>query len=147
MGEIEFLNRVLLNNRPAVELCGMLGRISQVFDDAVDGDKQVDLFDAARVLREALFDLHENFFYAEHKHDLAPLIRMAILDWETATEIEQSNSATLLPLAYTLRDSLVTVVLMCARLVGGDDHASDNALDIRAFFHDESLADYLKGLR
>lgn len=140
--ETALLMRVLRNHQPAVELCGMLARVSQVWDDLYDGDpvsgEQIN--DAFVTL---LLRLPTQPFYVEHFTRLYPVIQHAVYDWMTANEFEKGRDAHELSLGFVLRDSLIAVVTQCAYIVGGHAHAIQVAPEIRRFFHDEAIASYI----
>jgi hypothetical protein len=145
MRESDFLNYALLGDQDAVAFVQMLGRISQTWDAIVDGDEYT-ADDVHQAFMFALFSLHTNSFYLQYKETLAPLMRAAAHDWIDSTELERSGESAALPLAFVLRDSLVSLVVQCAYLIGGTRHAIEIGPEIRRYFHDESLADYLKGV-
>jgi len=145
MRESEFLNHVMLGEKDAVAFLRMLGKISQTWDAIIDGDNYT-ADDVHRAFMMALFGLHINKFYIEHRDVLAPLMRAAAHDWIDSVELERSGEPNDLPLSFVLRDSLTSLIVQCAYLVGGTEHAIEVGPEIRRYFHDETLADYIKGV-
>ncbi|WP_043767472.1 hypothetical protein [Algiphilus aromaticivorans] len=152
MDEDGFLNQVLLGRRDAVLVCRMLGNISQTWDDLIDGDAVT----AERVhnaFTDALLRLPALPFWQEHYAELQPLIRQAVIDWHTANTFEREASQSDKPnehelmLGFVLRDSLIALTTHCAYLVGGHEHAISVAPEIRRYFHDESIQEYIGGLQ
>ena len=140
----DFLLRVLQGNGLAVSLCETLFTISQVWDDLIDGDPVED--DAVNeAFWLALVALPRNDFYRQHFLDLQPLVQAAITDWLTANELEVRDEGAK-HLAFVLRDSLTSVVTQCALLVGGYEWMREVTPEIRLFFHDEPLNEYMEGL-
>lgn len=147
MSEREFLEAVLLGHQDAVELCLMMGFVSQVWDDLIDGKPRTS-GDVNRAFTTAVCDLNQNAFFVEHRAELVPMLRMAIYDWMDATAIERSTQRYVndLAISYVLRDSMVGVAVQIARLVGGADHALKVGPSIRRYFFDETPADYVASL-
>jgi hypothetical protein len=143
--QAEFLSRVLRGNSTAVEFCLLLGQITQVWDDLVDGDNPA--------LRKADIDaafwnlfvaLPRNEFYREHFDTLNPLLQAAIVDWWDANELQRDPSPQNKAVAYVLRDTLTTVVIHCARLVGGYDWMRQVSMDVRRFLYTEDLEHFIR---
>jgi len=143
--EHEFLCQCLNNNMAAVALCECLGAITQVWDDLIDRDVEVSYKSINETFWLLLFDLPQNPFYQENQKSILPVIQMAVIDWFTANKLERGNSNDKV-LAFVLRDSLTSVVISCARIIGGYDWVVRWSPVIRQFFHDESLSDYVKDL-
>ena len=145
IGEREFLLDALKGNESAVDFCLLLGGIQQVWDDLVDGDKAVTAGRINQALIGAIIGLPLNGFYCRHFGELQPIMRVGIMDWMTANALERGDDHDK-TLAFMLRDSIVSIVVQCAYLVGGHDWAISKAPSIRRYFHDETLAEYSLGL-
>lgn len=144
----EHLPRWLRGDRFAVALLQDLGFITQVWDDCVDGDKVLtrDAVDGAFI--RALCSLPRNPFWLRHQADLLPLLEAWIVDWQTATTIEQGHGMDpkLMRVAWLIRDSSAGLIVACARIVGGWEWAQAVALEVRAALHDEPFDAYVRGL-
>jgi len=143
--EHEFLQQVLKGHRSAVLFCELLFRISQVMDDIYDGDKEVSRRDFTEMMWEALVELPSNEFYMSNFAVLQPLVRSALNDWYDANELEHSGEHDQ-SIAFILRDQLTGLVSQCAYLVGGYQWLRHVSAEVRRFFHDETLVDYMNGL-
>jgi hypothetical protein len=141
----DFLAWALMENPAAVDFCETLGAISQVWDDVQDFGLRGQPVDLA--FWQSLVVLPANPFYREHFNVLHPLVESAILDYITANTLEAQGTVHDRTLSFVLRDSLIAVVIYCARIVGGFAWAAEIAPDVRAYFHNESLAEYLRSLR
>ena len=144
MTQHELFLWALRGDEPAVEFIELLGTISQVWDDLVDGDP-AEADDINRAFRLALIAVPQNLFYQAYQHKLVPVMDAAILDWMTATALERRSEQGA-GLAYVLRDSLAGVVVYCAQLLGGTEWAMEVAPRVRLEIHDETFADYMAGL-
>lgn len=139
--EPQFLDRVLLGHRPAVAFCQQLGAISQIWDDLVDGDKEVSSDEINAAFWRALVEVPANPFYQQHFTHLQPLIQAAITDWLDANELERGSTHEQ-QVAWVLRDSVGAIVVHCAYLVGGYAHMREVSLEIRRALYDESFDEY-----
>lgn len=126
-----------------MDFCGLLGQIQQVWDDLVDGDKPVSVGQVNQAFFNAILVLPLNPFYCQHFAELQPIMRLGMMDWLTANQLEKGDDHDQ-SLAFMLRDSIVSIVVQSAYLVGGHDWAVAKAPEIRRYFHDEALADYLR---
>lgn len=144
--EEQFLDEVLLGRNDAILVCRLLGQISQTWDDLIDQDRHVPPKAINEAFTAAVIRLPALPFYREHFGELQPLLRQCFIDWMTANQLERTKSHHDRSMAFVLRDSLVSVVVHCAFLVGGHEHAIAVAPRIRRFFHDETLETYIGGL-
>lgn len=141
--ERAFLQRVLKDHGPAIRLCEILFRISQTLDDLIDGDKPVTGELIFQAFWEALIELPANSFYRQYEPFLRPLMASSLQDWRDSVSLERAGDHHGRTLAFVLRDQLTGLVVQCAGLVGGFDWMQQVGAEIRRYFHDESLADYL----
>ena len=135
----EFLLRALQGNIPAVAFCETLFSISQAWDDIVDQDKE---YDVNKMMWEALVTLPNNPFYREHFDILNPFVQIAIVDWLDSNELCKGNVEQKAA-AYVLRDTLTTIVIHCARLIGGYDWMMEISMEVRRELYNEPLNEYL----
>ena len=99
----------------AIGFVEKLWRVSQFFDDLVDGEAiEGDDFDDA--LRACLIGLPCDPFYSAHAANLAPVIMMAIEKWRASDFAELSGRAD--ARSFVWRAGFYDVVLMCATLSG-----------------------------
>ena len=141
--ERAFLQQVLQGQPAPILFCEMLFRISQTLDDLIDGDQPVTAAAVCRAFWDALIELPANPFYREHEPTLRPLMAAALQDWIDSTQLERAGDHHGRTLAFVLRDQLTSLVVQCARLVGGYEWMQQVSVDIRRHFHEDRLADYL----
>lgn len=142
MNERAFLTRVLLGNEEAVAFMESIGAICQVWDDLID----IPGASAPRInaaFWEALIALPNNGFYQRHFDTLNPLMQSAIADWLAANELEKGSEHDK-RLAYVLRDATASLAVHCARLVGGYGWMLEVNAEIRRYFMDEPIEQYLE---
>lgn len=139
--EHDFLVEILQGNMAAVAFCENLFRISQIWDDLVDGDKEVSADVTNEAFWRALITVNENPFYFKHAQELQPLIRAAIVDWMDANALEKDGEHWQ-DVAFVLRDSISAIVIHCAYIIGGFPLMRQASLVVRKRIYDETLADY-----
>lgn len=143
--EREFLTGILQGVEEAVDLCVTLGEIAQKWDDIIDGDAEPTPENISALVLLVIGELNRNPFYQRHIGELQPLIEVSIVDWLTANQFEKGDYHER-TLAFVLRDSLHSIVIHMARIIGGMRWAVEVSPDIRRFFHDEGLTEYLAEL-
>lgn len=139
--EHDFLVEILQGNMAAVAFCENLFRISQIWDDLIDGDKEVSADTTNEAFWRALITVNENPFYFKHAQELQPLIRAAIVDWMDANALEKDGEHGQ-DVAFVLRDSISAIVIHCAYIIGGFPLMRQVSLAVRKRIYDESLVDY-----
>ena len=140
----QFLERVLLGDQSALEFCELLGQITQLWDDLIDRDKPTSDEEINAAFWNLFVALPRNEFYAQHFHTLNPLLQAAIVDWWDSNALQKSPRLTDKCAAYTLRDTLTTVVIHCARLVGGYDWMRQVSMDVRRWLYTDDIEDFVK---
>lgn len=142
--EHAFLNRVLLGNALAVAFCEELFQVSQVWDDLYDEDKEVSKETLNRTFWSTLISLPNNPFYQQYFDVLNPLLQAAIVDWIDSNDLARGNREQKCA-AFVLRDTLSSIVIHCARLVGGWDWMREISVEVREALYDEdSLSDFME---
>lgn len=117
-----------------------LRNVVEVWDDLIDKDKPVKPEDINGSFYTALVGLPRNRFYQEHFALLSPLVEAMIVDWHAANALEKSNTEA----AWALRFTFISVVAMCARIIGGLEWAQSVNADL--WNEAESLDDFKRGL-
>lgn len=143
MNERYWLMDVLQQCEPAVQFCLDLGAISQVWDDLIDEGHSGAVSEA---FIAALAALPANPFYRAHFEQLHPLVTLWCVDYMASVTLERGSDHDR-TIAFVLRDSYAAIVQQCAVLIGGLGYAVTQAARIRRAVHDETLADYVGGLK
>lgn len=136
----------LVGDPAAVELLRLLNHVANVWDDLTDGD----LVDARALnfaFESLLIHIPRNRFYRAHQAELQPLVEVAIADWHAANAMQASSDDEEVLRAHVLRFNLLSVWVMCARLVGGLDAAKRAAEVLRRTIPSERFADFLAEVR
>lgn len=141
----ELLNKVLRGDPFAISFCKIIWGVSQVWDDLVDKDKELTANDINKTMWDLLVTLPNNPFYRDNFDILNPLVQSAIVDWLDANELVNGNRESKIA-AYVLRDSVTTIVIHCARLVGGFDWMREISVEVREALYDEPIENFLGDL-
>ncbi len=139
--EYQFLCNALSGHIEAVEFCRTLFRISQVWDDLVDGDESLSTEDINKVFWECLVELPQNPFYQRHFFTLQPLLREYIIQWLDANTLEQGSDHDQ-NIAFALRDGIGGIISQCAYIIGGYERMRAVSPEIRKHIFEEPLENY-----
>lgn len=144
----EFLAEVLLNNEAAIEFIELLGEASQLIDDLYDEELEPEVRKdyVERVAFIALGTLPSNLFYLNHLGSLLPLVRAGIIDWIDANKLQQQKDTKSRQLAYVLRDTLSSIVIHVAGIVGGHVWMKEQSMRIRRHIYEESFKEFTDSL-
>ena len=137
----------LLGDESAIAFARVLLDVMHTWDDLIDGDRQPSADAVHRAFRAALVLLPGSAFYTAHFAHLYPLLDAAMLDWLTANELESTGGVLDLQIAFVIRSSYVQILMRCAQIVGGWEHAVKVAPGIRRAVHAEGMANYIQALR
>ncbi len=138
----ELMYKWLRGDENAMQLCTMLWDISHVWDDLIDKDSPVSDEDINQAFIMAIIGLPRNEFYRQHLTELIPVIHTHIYEWLDSNAMEKADGPN--EVAYALRSNIGSIIITCARLVGGDDWARSISLDIRQeLYGNESYQQYL----
>ena len=81
-----------LQDEAAVDYVVSVSDLCEVFDDLIDGDKEVTPADIHRTLFAALVDLPANPFFHRHTSALVPVHLTGIAAWIDANRLEKSDN-------------------------------------------------------
>jgi hypothetical protein len=115
-----------------------LWNLSQVLDDAFDGDKSAP-DDVTRATRGIFLDMPLNEFYRQFTAVLQPVLFLQVLKWQAANDVEAKGLAN--EKSYVWRAGFYDVVLLVCHLCGINDvgHA---VMEL----YGETFAEYMGGL-
>lgn len=148
----EDLLKVLCGNTNAADFIESVFGALHLWDDLIDRDKRPSDADISAAFINMLVALPSNPFYLNNISSFRPLLLMAIVDWHTATRFERNELVPddqrqyELSIAFILRSSYVSLLLMAAFICGGMQHVLAVSPDIRRMFHDEEFEGYLCAL-
>lgn len=120
-------------NRHAFDFMMTLSDITELWDDLVDGDKQLTKGRIDDAFFKALVTLPTNPFFEAHKSYLVPLIIMAINSWQDANTLEHGGRNER-ALAYTLRQMDLQIVQAIVYITQGYDKMREVSGEIWKMF-------------
>lgn len=144
VAEAQLFATCLQGNRDAVLFVQKLFDAAHFWDDLIDRDKKLDDATIHANLYALAVEIPSNPFYQRHQASLMPLIVMAVHNWRHATDLERAGDS--LEVAFVLRSSYADILVMCAHLIGGPDHARECAAKVRAFCHSEGFQGFKDAL-
>ena len=132
-----------LQDEAAVDYVVSVSGLCEVFDDLIDGDKEVTPEDIHRTLFVALVDLPANPFFHRHANALVPVHLTGIVAWLDANRLEKSENTNDRIFGYALRDQYMDCLLMAVCLTRGRETMLNLTAEIRHFFTaHESFEEY-----
>ncbi len=99
-----------INDVHAVSFLLTIGNVAEVWDDLIDGDKEVTPDAINRTFMSVLTQLPLNPFFDKYKFQLVPLMVTGINTWQDSDLLAKGNE-TDKAMAYVLRDWYVELVL------------------------------------
>ncbi len=144
--ESEFIHKVLKGNIHAVVFCQTIFRVSQVIDDLIDRDKDVDNRTIMNTFWTCIIELPNNPFYRKHFDFLNPLLQSYFNDWMDSYFLETTKSDHHQNIAFGLRASIGNILVQCAFLIGGYHWMREISIEVRDHIFEESLLEYKEGL-
>jgi len=113
----------------ALDFICLLFEISDVWDDLIDQDTDVEDKDINDAFRKCLVLLPVNPFYMRNFNILYPLVVSTITSWETANILHSKKDNGSIAQAYTLRKLLINVVVESVRIISGNDAALQASIE------------------
>ena len=141
LNQKDFILHCLKGNQNAAQFCEDVFSISQIWDDLIDRDRPVCNDQINRMMWKSLIDIPRNTFFYQNSLVLTQTLEIAISDWLDANELEKGNDKDR-NIAFVLRDSVGTIVIQCARIIGGYDWMREISPYVRRFVYDETLMSY-----
>jgi hypothetical protein len=130
----------------AIDFLLIIGQTAEVWDDLVDGDKEVTTEEINKTFYTVLTKLPLNPFFDRYKFQLTPLMVTGLNTWQDSDILAKGN-ANDKAMAYVLRDWYVELVVFSVYLLRGYDAMREVSMEIRRFFSQhESLQAYMEKL-
>ena len=141
----KLIQQLCRGDESAMTFLNIIAHVSQVWDDLIDKDKPIHDAQINSMMWQALIDLNENQFFANHLAQLLPLMKKAIIDWQCANAFEREKDATMFKVSYIKRSCVTDIAIFVAYLCGGLEHSLQCAVLIeRAVFQDDDFNEYVK---
>jgi hypothetical protein len=142
--EGDILLRLCGGNADAAALITGFWDFCEVYDDAIDGDKNQADAEIHAAMHWALFGLQSNNFYQRHRAALQSAMQVAIAEWKAANAMERTRDREQLITAYTLRCSPYSFFVAVVLAAAGPLAAAEAAAYFRTRPSPDRLDDYLR---
>lgn len=152
MNQVEFIHQAMKGNIAAEDFCRKLFNISQIMDDLIDQDNPITNEDIFKCFWDCLIELPKNPFYIQHQATLIPMMQVFLTDYRDSVILERGDYQTsdqnrqAKHIAFIIRNSLGSILIHCAYLVGGYEHMTDISNQVRLMIFNESFEEYQEAL-
>ncbi len=152
MNQIDLIQNIMLGNKAAESFCRKLFNVSQLMDDLIDKDKPISDEQIYKCFWDCLIEIPKNPFYIQHAATLIPMMQVFMVDYRDSVILERAENLNRNQddhgknIAFTLRDSIGSIIIHCAYLVGGYEHMTNVSSQVRLMIFDESLTHYKEAL-
>jgi hypothetical protein len=140
--EQEVLSWALKGNASAIDFCNQIFRISQTWDDLVDGDKPVGKGDINGMMWMALVEIPQNEFYLKNMGRLTTLLGHFATCWMVSNALEEEGTDHSRSISFVLRDAVSLLVLECAYLIGGAEWKATVSTHVVHHIFEDTLDEY-----
>ena len=113
--------------------------LTQVFDDAADGD-QVNRQSLDKAIFDAFVGLHISPFFQQHRQNILPVLANCIMKWQASDFCERNNAID--EKTFVWRSAYYDVVMMVVLLVHGTE--TQNLAPYVLKMYGEDYQGYLK---
>lgn len=146
--EHKIVEEAVQGDPEALAFLRAMARVLHFWDDLIDKDKPIADAEIHARMWDALIVLPLNNFYRDNIDVLSPILISAIANWRIATAVERDEMSDPIDLkwAFVIRSTYVDLVVMCAHLIGGLEHAVACGPAIRRWAHAEGYGGYLDNL-
>jgi len=133
----------LKENTEAINFFSIIQGCARVLDDLIDRDREVSNEDIIAAWWDALILLPQNGFYLRNLDRLSALIQRGFTDWIVSNEIQKTDQV----VAYVLRNTLYSIVIDCAFIIGGYQWGRAVSGKVTKEIHSETLEEYKNSLK
>jgi hypothetical protein len=140
--EREFVRWALKGHEAAIAYCDIIFNASQMYDDFIDMDNPWNEEDIHSLMWSLLVDLVSNPFFMQFAPQLIPLHRQYLNDYRDSVILERDGSDHEKTISFILRDSVSTLVIQVAYMVGGKQWMDEVSLKARKVIYSERLETY-----
>ena len=131
-------------NQDALNACNALLRLSHVWDDLIDKDKEVSEAKINEAFMTALVYLPTNPFYRSIQLSVAPMWVAVVSAYETANKFERDKDPYGIELAYMLRCASGHIISYAMQVCVGQEKAREYAPLFWKTLVSERFEDYRK---
>lgn len=143
MNDREFLLHAFRGDEHAVQLALDLAYVAGIWDDMIDGDKEITHADINTVFATALVGLPRNPFFQRYANELLPVMSVGISNFLIANQFERGDREARV-LAHVMRYSIADVLTHMAALIGGISWVETVGAELRRRSQRDTLDHYLQ---
>jgi len=152
MDEGEQLRNWLNGDEAAALLVEKLFALSQIADDFVDDDQEINRNKAmCKLLHIAIVEIPSNPAWLQYQNWLLPLISSSIITWGTSNELANDDDEDSRRFAWAIRDIAEQLVHQVALLKNGFDYAQRIAAEVARYYRTnedkETFEQWQEGLK
>lgn len=145
MTDIEFMTHAFQGDTDAVGLMLSVARVADVWDNLIDGDKEVSKKDINDAFWLATVEIPRNPVFRRLQMDITTVFSTGILNWHVANELEKGDLHSQ-QIAHVTRYAIADVALFLANAIGGPEWVKEVGPELRVRAQKDRLENYLKEL-
>jgi hypothetical protein len=140
------LLEIFQGDSDAVSLIEDVIAVTEVWDDLVDGDREVTADDVTEAFTRALVDIPSNPHYLRHGAALRAVLLGAILGWldSDAMRGDKVLGAEDVITAHVVRYQIVDVALVLLVRLFGLPYAREHSTEIRRMYRAETIREFVE---
>lgn len=146
MNDIEYLKYAFKGDMDAVGLVMSVVKIADVWDNLIDGDKEVDKKAINDAFWLACIDIPRNPIFRQYQLDITTLFSTGILNWHVANQLQQGDDHAK-QIAHVTRYSIADVSLYLAAAIGGPEWATHVGPELRVRSQKDRLENFMKEMK
>lgn len=143
MTDIEYMTHAFRGDMDAVGLMLSVARVADVWDNLIDGDKEVTPKDINDAFWLACIEIPRNPVFRRYQIDITAVMSMGILNWQCANSLQNGDEHSK-QIAHVIRYSIADVGLYLANAIGGPEWAAQVGPELRLRSQKDRLENFLK---
>lgn len=147
MSELELqISKWLKGNAAACAFAISLFNAMHFWDDLIDNDKHLSPSKINSVMWDLFIEIPSNPFYQTNFSALQPIIKMGIINWQTANTIEVMDNENLKRYSFVMRLIFTDYITASALIIGGVEWAKIVHMEM-LLANEESFEQYCECLK
>ena len=147
MNDADFLRYAFRDNQAAIDFVRLIHDIAHLWDDLIDGDKDVSPAQINRAFFDALVGIPSNPFFRSCSDALLPVMAASCFNYQIANELQTTGDGESLAIAHVLRYSVADVLVHVAFLLGGHEWVTQVGPEIRRRAQRDTFENFLNEMR
>jgi hypothetical protein len=146
MNDIEFLRYAFKGNDDAVGLVMSVVKIADIWDNLIDGDKEVSKQEINEAFWLACIEVPRNPVFRQYQLDITAVCSTGILNWHVANQLQTGDDHAK-QIAHVTRYSIADVSLYLAAAIGGPEWAIHVGPELRIRSQKDRLENFLEEMK